>query len=413
MTGNSDRTLERIARRVPVPEPAYERLLRRRDRKERNRRLSAAVLAIVLTLLSVTGLMHAFGNSGRPAIEPTPTPVDRGIFSGMGGWIAYGDAYSNTDGIWAMDPERRGIRKQLSTRSAEPLAWSSDGSKLLILRVSGQGATADASLSVLNADGSETLLIDPGAGHGITGGSFSPDGSKVLYESGSFDGTAPDGIYVIDAAGGTPKRLLEAPRAPAYGPRVWRGLMAPTFSPDGSQIAYIEGFGDHDNSLRVMNADGSGSHVLLKDHGVMRNSAFPGGLVWSRDDRLALGLGYIPYTIYVVGADGSGLTRLIAKGAHPEWSPDGSRIGFDLGTNGSHAGPLLIADADGTHVQRFNNARSGPWNPLDRAESGTQGTSVAAGATRSDALTYAIAALAAIGIIVLLLRRRAQQAGVS
>src|SRR5659263_233017 len=115
MTDNSNRTLERIARRVPVPEHAYERLLRRRDRKERNKRLSAAVLAIIITLLSVTALMRAFGNSQRPATEPTPTPVDTGIFSGMGGWIAYGDA----SGIWAMDPERPEIRKQLSPHPGE------------------------------------------------------------------------------------------------------------------------------------------------------------------------------------------------------------------------------------------------------------------------------------------------------
>ncbi|MGH2597479.1 MAG: hypothetical protein ACRDH7_16190 [Actinomycetota bacterium] len=409
MTDNSNRTLERIARRVPVPEPAYDRLLRRRDRKERNRRLSAAVLAIVLTLLTITGLMRAFNNSERPASEPSPTPADKGIFSGMGGWIAYGDAYSKTGGIWAIDPERLGIRKQLSTRGGGPLAWSSDGSKLLILRVSRPGATADASLSVLNADGSEILLIDAGAGHGITGGSFSPDGSKVLYESGPFDGTAPDGIYVVDATGGSPQRLLSARWYPGgvrlFGQRVRTGLMGPTFSPDGSQIAYIDGMGDHDNSLRVMNADGSGSRVLLKDHGVMRNSAFAGGLVWSPDgSRLAFGLGYIPYRVYVVGADGSGLTP-IAVGAHPQWSPDGSRISFDKMT-GKVPLPLMIADADGTHVQRFGHARSGPWNPLDRAESGTQGTSGTAGATRSDALTYAIAALAAIGIVVLWLRKK-------
>jgi Tol biopolymer transport system component len=284
----------------------------------------------------------------------------------------------------------------------------------VILSVSGQGATADESLSVLNADGSETLLIDAGAGHGITGGSFSPDGSKVLYESGPFDETAPDGIYMVDATGGTPRRLLAAGRRwySAFGHTARSLLLWPTFSPDGSQIAYIDGMGDHSNSLRVMNADGSGSRVLLKDHGVMHNSAFPGGLVWSPDgSRLALGLGYIPDTIYVVGADGSGLTP-IAVGAHPEWSPDGSRISFDKMT-GSERLAMTIADVDGTHVQRFNDARSGPWNPLPRAESGTQGAAVTGGATPSDTPSYAIAALAAIGIVVLLLRRRAQHAGVS
>jgi hypothetical protein len=84
--------------------------------------MSAAVLAIVLTLLSITALIRAFGNAGRPATEPTP--VDTGIFSGLGGWIAYGNGYfygnfNGTTGIWAMDPERRGVQKQLSTRSGE------------------------------------------------------------------------------------------------------------------------------------------------------------------------------------------------------------------------------------------------------------------------------------------------------
>ena len=51
----------------------------------------------------------------------------------MGGWIAfcygvyygsYGDRHNGGIGIWAMDPERRGIQEQLSTRSGEPLARS-------------------------------------------------------------------------------------------------------------------------------------------------------------------------------------------------------------------------------------------------------------------------------------------------
>ena len=37
-------------------------------------------------------------------------------------------------------------------------------------------------------------------------------------------------------------------------------------------------------------------------------------LVWSPDGRrLAFEMGYGPYSIYVVGADGSGLTRVIAQ----------------------------------------------------------------------------------------------------
>ncbi len=72
--------------------------------------------------------------------------------------------------------------------------------------------------------------------------------------------------------------------------------------------------GDPDNSLRVMNADGSGSRALLKDHAAMWDAFTGGACVKSPDGkRLAFGLGYIPDTIYVVSADGSGPSRVIKK----------------------------------------------------------------------------------------------------
>ena len=79
-------------------------------------------------------------------------------------------------------------------------------------------------------------------------------------------------------------------------------------SPDGSQIAYFAGGGDHDNTLRLVNADGGGAHVLLRDAGMMATSAGLRYLAWSPDGtRLTFEMGYGPYSIYVVGADGSGL----------------------------------------------------------------------------------------------------------
>jgi dipeptidyl aminopeptidase/acylaminoacyl peptidase len=403
--------LQRARERFVAPGDVMESLMRRREKKERNRRISAAVLAIVLTLLSITGLMRAFRNTERPAIEPTPTPVDTGIFSGLGGWIAYGlNAHEGASGIWAMDSERPEIRKQLSTYGGRPLAWASDGSKLLIRAKS---SPRDSELYVLNADGSQTLLVEADARYSLSGGSFSPDGSRVVYAYGNDYGRgSAGGIYVVDADGGSPQRVLSARWYPGsvrlFGQRVRSGLMEPTFSPDGSQIAYVDGMGDHSNSLRVMSADGTGSRVLVNE----MSGAFAGGLVWSPDgSRLAFGMGYTTYRIYVVGADGSGLT-LIAFGADPQWSPDGSRISFDK-VYGLSPPPMVIADADGTHIQRFNNAHSGPWNPLDRAESGNQGTSVTAGATRPNTLIYAIAALAAIGIVVLWLRRKREKEDVT
>jgi hypothetical protein len=71
MTSSSNETLERIARRVPVPESAYERLLLRRDRKRRNQRIAAGVvgIAVFVTTVSVVwgvGSQDRTGTSGVP-----------------------------------------------------------------------------------------------------------------------------------------------------------------------------------------------------------------------------------------------------------------------------------------------------------------------------------------------------------
>lgn len=106
-------------------------------------------------------------------------PRQEDIFADVHGWIAYG----NESGIWAVDPANPGDRVSLSRRVGVPTAWSSDGSKLLILRGASPAAgNQDRELVVLESDGSETLLM---RGHEEAGGgSFSPDGIEVVYATG-------------------------------------------------------------------------------------------------------------------------------------------------------------------------------------------------------------------------------------
>jgi Tol biopolymer transport system component len=262
------------------------------------------------------------------------------------------------------------------------VAWSSDGSKLLLVDGYVREPWKPRRLFVLNSDGTETSLgmIDdipyPGGGWNPPdrGGSFSPDGSQVIFASRS-------SIYSISAQGGTPRLLHTASRRwfEVNGTRIRALLYNATYSPDGTQIAYFDGAvngGDGiAHQLRVMNADGSGARVLVDDLEADRIY----GLAWSPDgERLAFGLG--SQGIYVVGADGSGLTLAIPDGAHPFWSPDGTRIAFGKlldspsvleAIHGPCADPrcrvllgaLNIVTLDGMQVQEFFGT-AGPWNPL-------------------------------------------------
>jgi hypothetical protein len=78
MTPSSNETLERIARRIPIPEPAYERMLRRRDRKRRNQRITAAVVGIAVFVAAVWIVTTGgwFGRTQTPAV-PGPTETGR------------------------------------------------------------------------------------------------------------------------------------------------------------------------------------------------------------------------------------------------------------------------------------------------------------------------------------------------
>jgi hypothetical protein len=66
MTSNCDPTLERIARRVPVPQLAYERVLRRRNRKRRNQRIAAGVVGIAVFVAAVWIVTTGFPSDRTP-----------------------------------------------------------------------------------------------------------------------------------------------------------------------------------------------------------------------------------------------------------------------------------------------------------------------------------------------------------
>jgi Tol biopolymer transport system component len=339
-----------------IPQGVMGTLLRCRRRKERHRRIVSLAIGPVVAVVSLVVLVRAFQRPGQPA---RPAPPD--IFSDVHGWIAFGEADGSGMGIVAVDPGSPNHHVKLTAHGGEPVAWSQDGSKLLFRRW-GRRGDRRVGLFVLNADGSETRVTRDGFD---TGGSFSPDGSQVVYARDIFSRPGPWGIYVVDSSGGTPRLIAKDPdagRAPSI-------LRAPVFSPDGTRIAYVGGSGDNSLSLWLMTADGTDRRVLLDDDQPPLKG-FVGWIYhldWSPDGtRLAFELRGGPHNrIYVVGVDGTGLTLVARDGLNPHWSPDGSRLSFDRTvTDGTARLWLSITDPDGTHEQEVRSAGSGPWNPV-------------------------------------------------
>jgi Tol biopolymer transport system component len=211
-----------------------------------------------------------------------------------------------------------------------------------------------------NGAGFARVTSDPAADFDPT---WSPDGTRIAYRHQPGDDLTTD-IYVIDTDGSAARDLTRNDGVPDWGP---------SWSPDGKRIVWNSGR-NHPGTFRgyLMKPDGSGVRPLGADVWV----EYP---AWSPDGRRLAFMGQTPegsenYEIYVVGADGTGLRRLTdSPGADgwPAWSPDGSRILFssvrddcsytdatDCTTSGD-LGPyhrLYVMNADGSGQTRLSEA---------------------------------------------------------
>ena len=354
---------------------------------------SGAMPLTRLTTFSPTG-------SGNPVWSPDGSKIAFESSRALDGSDA--ENTNRTSNIWVMNADGsnpRPLTRITAARGAsnQP-AWSRDGSKIAFQSAraldGSDAANPTLNLWVMNADGSgATPLTRLRATYAGTLSAFSPDGSKVVFGSErALDGSdVPNtnrtvNLWVInvDGSGETPLTRLTALNSHS-------GF--PTFSPDGSKIAFtsrraLDG-SDADNlnntqNIWVINADGSGATPVTRltasgadcfynewspDGGKI---AFASARAFDGSDAVAT---IFTSNIWTVHADGSSPTPVTklrtsqASSFSPKWSPDGNKVIFvsvraldgSDAINANLTPNIWVVQADGsgaTPLTRLINA----WN---------------------------------------------------
>lgn len=165
----------------------------------------------------------------------------------------------------------------------------------------------------------------------------SPDGQSIAVAA--YIGGGWKGIYLLDRFGKNIKKLV--------GNSNFDGT--PAWSPDGTKIAFrstLPGPSGDYGRIFIVNRDGTGLRQVSPEVAAT-DYKYDDGASWSPDgSRLVFARSGV---LYLINADGTGLTSTGVSGSSPSWSPDGTQIAYETINGG--AGGLFVMDASFTTRQ--------------------------------------------------------------
>ena len=263
-------------------------------------------------------------------------------FAGTNGQIAF-TRFSPASGaaVYALSPDGSGIHR-IVKGGGDP-AWSSDGRRLAYSR--------SGHIYVSDSNGAHARRITGRRPVEAVQPAWAPDGRRIVFASRGY-------IYTVHSDGRRLKRITSRPFVtnPAGKRLKIRSTDArPAWSPDGTTIAFVH----HGNAGReevwTMRPDGSRQRQLthIDSRGWLSPNWSPDGrqLVYARSPGL-----------WVINADGSG-AHVITTGAgliergEPAWSPDGTLIAYSALTSSPQlARRIFVVGADGSNPHVVSSA---------------------------------------------------------
>jgi hypothetical protein len=264
--------------------------------------------------------VFSIGPTGGGALDLTAAngfSEERPAASGDGRHVAFQSYRDEGWNVFSMNADGSGQVDLTNTKEPvinfEP-AWSPDGSKVVFMR---QGLTpGEQDIWVVNSNGTDPVDLTQSPGVNETSPEFSPDGTKIVYVSSGPDACCGahynNDIWVMDANGSNQVPLTTTDQ-PTQN-------VAPTWSPDGLEIAYSTNSTPSaaDDGVHVMDANGTNQHRLLPEGSPVPTNV----LAWSPDGAKIAYEGGNAEGLYTMSADGTESLPLVEGifEPYPSWA---------------------------------------------------------------------------------------------
>jgi len=338
--------VDRVGGRFPVPDDAFDRLARRRDRKRRNQRIGARALALVIVLAAAGAFARAVLFEGIPADRTRPPT--RVHWDTVPGVSIDGDALVDirTGEVTPLPDSITSFRDRWGDAVAP-------GGDVMLFEASVEGSKR-TQIFVANLDGTSVRQLTDAPG-GAWDGAWSPDGAKIAAILGDGSGGQEVDLVLIDVVTGETTRLARG-----------KNLSISRFISDGRLRQWIfvlrHANGQISKSDVHMIHPGGVDPVVIELEEYPWVGLFVPDLPWdvtySPDGRM------ITYTKFVSVGSTGGLELWLAneRGSdrrplvpddepfsdNPSWSPDGTRIVFTKRRTSAEELVAVVDVASGT-----------------------------------------------------------------
>lgn len=293
-------------------------------------RLRAGLLAAAMVAVGVA--VGVAGGASARGSDPGP-------------FVFVSDQARNVQQVFVADAGGEGFRKLTRSDKVEgDPRWSADGTRVAFYRAVSCSAALGSCEEIwtVNADGTGerrlTSASRPGRGGPVSSfePTWSPAGDRIAYVRMP-ERSGVGALYVMKADGSHKRRLLG-------------DASAPSWSPDGRQIAFSRGDYTHEH-IFVLDLANRKVHQLTKT--ALSESEpdwSPDGrrIAYERVDAKNVAGAFVQYDVFVMNADGTHrrkLSRSEADDGHPVWSSDGQQIAFVSDQDGDPG--IYVVSADG------------------------------------------------------------------